>query len=446
MIKQLPNDINAEAAILSAMMIDSTAIIKVEEILSEDSFYRKAHQIIFNNILQLYKKNITVDILTLIDQLKKNNQLKNVGGEPFINELADVVLSSSNLDHHTSIVVEKSELRKLIKLGNNIMENAYADNADAKEITLETKKCVSNIGDFKNGFKPFSDTTKDTIKLIGEIHEPGGINKLWVRSGIHWFDNKFFGFMKKALYIIAARPAMGKTALAINMMQSMAYNGLTCALSELEMDDYQLQIRMISAGTGIPISRIIHGECNQAELSKIAGFTEVLADMRIYTDETAGHNIDSIINSYQSLKLKHGKPDIWFVDYLQLMQTTKAENRNLGIGDISRGLKIIAKEENIPVIALCQLNRSCELKHDKLPRLADLRESGNIEQDADSVIFLMRPCVYNEFTNKQYEYNGKEYFVDDSLAFIYSQKDRHGSIVKAVCSFNAEKTRFEERI
>ncbi len=441
-MRQLPNDINAEACVLSAMMLDETLANTGIAILSEDKFYRMSHKIIFNNIKQLIDANEAIDITMLIDKLKTNKQLEVVGSESFINELSDVVLSGANIENHAKLVEKYYLLRELITSSNKVIEDCFSGEMTPKEIA-EQYGIDIDIQTASGGFKPFKDTMFSTLKMIEEL-QAGDISQLWVRSYLPFFDNQFTGFKKKSLNILAARPAMGKTSFLLNLAQAQAENGVRVGISELEMGTDELQIRMISAESGVPSNIILKGEVYKRKMPEVAEAGLKIAEYPIYVDETAKMTINSLRASYRTLIKKHGKIDIWYIDYLQLLDGNGNANRNLDVGAITRGLKILAKEEDIPIVALSQLNRGLESRRDKFPRLADLRESGSIEQDADVVLFLMRPFVYVDLQGKDLDTPVGNFFVDRYIAFLTVGKCRHSAISMLPLRFDGGTTKFSD--
>ena len=440
--RQLPNDINAEASVLSAMMIDETFANTGIALLNKDKFYKTTHKIIFDNIKQLIDANETVDVITLIDKLKTNNQLEAVGSELFINALSDAVESGANIEQHAGLVKKQYLLRELITSSNKVIEDCYSGSMTPKEIA-EQYGIDIDIQTASGGFKPFADTMLSTIKMIEEL-QAGDLSQLWVRTYLPFFDNEFTGFKKGSLNILAARPAMGKTSFLLNLAQAQAEKGVMVGISSLEMGTDELQIRMISAECGVPSNIILKGEVYKRKMPEVAEAGMKIAEYPIYVDETAKMTINSLRASYRTLIKKHGKIGIWYIDYLQLLDGNGNANRNLDVGAITRGLKILAKEEDIPIVALSQLNRGLESRHDKFPRLADLRESGSIEQDADVVLFLMRPFVYVDLQGKDLDTPVGNFFVDRYIAFLTVGKCRHSAISMLPLKFDGGTTKFSD--
>lgn len=434
--RQLPYDINAEAAVLSAMMIDNFAVAKAIEMLDKDHFYRTVHQIIFQNIIEIFEDNIEIDIITLIDRLKTNQQLENVGGESFINELSDVVLSSANIEYHTNIVLGKALLRQLILASNNIIENCYTSDQSVEDIVDEAEQSIFQIAERpgRKTFQSISDVIPATIK---NIEETAATKKsvLGVATGFIDLDRKLGGFRPGQLIVIAARPAMGKTSLALNIASNAAVRyDKKVGIFTMEMESNELLMRMLSAASEVSMENMLKGYgMNEKKILRIAGAAEVLSEKDIYIDDSGVNTILDIRAKTRRLKAELKGLDLIIIDYMQLMSVRRnRENRQQEISEISRNLKVLAKELSVPIVVLSQLNRALEGRDDKRPRLADLRESGAIEQDADVVLFIYRDEVYDEKTEKE------------GIAEIIIGKNRHGAIGKLELKFYTEFTSFRD--
>ncbi len=434
--RQAPNDINAEAAVLSAMMIDNYSVAKAIEILEVDNFYRKAHQIIFKNICELFEKNIEIDIITLIDKLKTDKQLDSIGGEAFINELSDVVLSSANIEYHADIVLKRALLRQLIGASNKIIESCYIADKEAEDIVDEAEQMIFSIAERPNRktFEWIHDIISTTVKNIEET-AASKKSVLGVPTGFIDLDRKLGGFRPGQLIIVAARPAMGKTSFALNLASNMAIQyDKKVGIFTMEMESDEVLMRMMSSASEVSMDNMLKGfGMNQKKMLRIAGAAEVLSGKEIYIDDSGANTILDIRAKARRLKAELKGLDVIVIDYMQLMSSSRnRENRQQEISEISRSLKILAKELGLPVIALSQLNRGLESRPDKRPMLSDLRESGAIEQDADIVIFIYRDEVYNEETE------------EPGIAEIIIGKNRHGAIGKIKLRFLNEFTAFRD--
>ena len=436
-IRQLPNDINAEAALLSAMIIDDSIVPKAVSTLEETNFFRKSHRIIFRAITELHEENTEIDLITLINKLKQLNKLKSVGGEKFINELSNVVVSSANFDYHAKIVEEKSLLRKLIQTSNSIINNAYNDSEPVENIIDQAEQEIFKIAETpqKKAFIHVKKLMKPTIKDIGEIAD-SKTSILGVPSGFKDIDKKLGGFRSGQFIVLAARPAMGKSSLALNMAFKAAYEfDKKVAIFTMEMEAEELLMRILSSVSQISMDTMLKGYgMNQDKLSQIFSAAELISEKSLYIDDNGANTILDIRAKSRRLKAEINGLDLIIIDYLQLMNSKSSrDNRQQEIAEISRKLKILAKDLNVPIIALSQLNRALEKRDDRRPRLADLRESGAIEQDADIVMFIYRDEVYFP-DNKENE--GK--------AEVIIRKNRHGPIGKVELQFDKEYTTFRD--
>ncbi len=432
--RQLPNDINAEAAVLSAMMIDNYIVSKVIEKLEKSNFYRPAHQKIFDSICELFEKNVEIDIITIIDNLDMKGELENVGGKVFINELSDVVLSSANVDYHINIVLEKALLRQLINSSNKILENCYFADKPVNDIIDDAEQTIFRIAERPNRktFQNISNIIADTIE---DIQETAATKKTihGVPSGFMELDKKIGGFRPGQLVVLAARPAMGKTSLALNIAANAAVrHDKKIGIFTMEMEDEELLMRMLSSASEVSMDNMLKGYgMNEKKLLRISGAAEVISEKEIYIDDNGANTVLDIRAKTRRLKAELKGLDLVIIDYLQLMSgRNNRENRQQEISEISRSLKVLAKEVGVPIIALSQLNRGVENRDNKRPKLADLRESGAIEQDADIVMFIYRDEVYNENTEKP------------GIAEIIIGKNRHGAIGSLDLKFFAKFTSF----
>ncbi|HJX71280.1 MAG TPA: replicative DNA helicase, partial [Bacteroidales bacterium] len=393
-----PQAIELEEAVLGAIMLEKNAIVEVMDILTPESFYKEEHQKIFQAIIDLSSSDKAIDILTVTEELRKRNQLDAVGGPLYITQLTSRVASAAHVDFHSRIVAQKFIQRELIRVATEIQNRAFDDSIDVNDLLDFSESELFNVAQ--------SNIKKETLKInvlikeaLNQIEEAGKREDslIGVPSGFTKLDRLTSGWQKSDLVIIAARPSMGKTALVLTMARSMAVmNNKSVAIFSLEMSNLQLVNRLIVAETELPSDRIRNGRLKDYEWEQLDYKINSLLEAPIYIDDTPAISIFELRAKCRRLKRQH-HIDIIIIDYLQLMtgSTDTRGNREQEVSNISRALKGIAKELNVPVIALSQLNRSVEIRSgSKRPQLSDLRESGAIEQDADMVIFIHRPEKY----------------------------------------------------
>ncbi|HNQ39959.1 MAG TPA: replicative DNA helicase [Candidatus Cloacimonas sp.] len=433
--RTLPADINAEAALLSAMLIDSDVVSKGIEKIKEEYFYRNAHKIIFRTMQELFFEGIEIDQLTLINRLERNNLLEKVGGIPYINEIADFVVSSANFDYHLNIVTDQALLRHLILASNGIIENCYTSAKPVKTIVDEAEQAIFAIAELPShqGFVRFDQISQEVLDNIDKIASTK-IPVTGVSSGFGDLDRFTGGFRPGQFIIIAARPAMGKTSLALNIAANAAVNlNKKVAIFSMEMAADEVIMRMFSSASEVKMDGMLRGYgMNEEKLIRIMQASEVLSSKHIYIDDSGTNTPLDIRAKTRRLAAEIGGLDLVLIDYLQLMTLTREkDNRQQEISEISRALKILAKDMKIPVVALSQLNRAAESREDKRPKLADLRESGAIEQDADLVMFIYRDEYYYPETTQK-----------PGIAEIIISKNRHGATGNLELGFEKEFTLF----
>jgi len=431
----LPSDVNAEAAILSAMLIDSDVVSKGIEMVKEEYFYKTAHKLIFRTIGELFNESIEIDVLTLIDRLQRNNLLEKVGGTPYLSEVVDYVVSSANFEYHLNIVVEKALLRHLILACNGIIESCYSSAKPVKTVVDEAEQAIFAIAELPThqGFIKLDQISAEVLETIDTIASTK-IPVVGVPSGFSDLDRLTGGFRPGQFIIIAARPAMGKTSLALNIATHAAVDlGKKVAIFTMEMAADEVVMRMFSSAAEVNMDSMLKGYgMNEEKLIRIMQASDVLSTKGIYIDESGTNTPLDIRAKTRRLAAEVGGLDLILIDYLQLMTLPRdRENRQQEISEISRALKILAKDMKIPVVALSQLNRMLENREDKRPRLADLRESGAIEQDADLVMFIYRD-----------EYYYQEKSEKPGIAEIIIGKNRHGSTGTVDLGFVKEFTMF----
>ena len=430
-----PQNIEAEQSILSAMLIDNNTLPEVIEILSEKDFYREAHQKIFAAMVGLFERNEPADLITLKNILKEQGQLESVGGATYLSELVDTVPLATNAAHYAKIIHEKATMRRLIERAASITTRCFEDRGDMEEILDFAEQSIFDISEDKvrPAFYHLADILTDTYKAVEEAHE----NKVLVTgipTGYRGLDEKTSGLQPGEFVVIAGRPSMGKTALALNIAQNAsAQTGLPVGIFSVEMSKEQLSLRMLSAEARVDSYRMRSGFLSDSDLARIQRAAGALYDLPIYIDDSPTISALEIRAKARRMKMEKGLCLI-IVDYLQLMRgRASAERRELEISEISRSLKALAKELNIPVVALSQLNRKVEDRSDRRPVLSDLRESGAIEQDADLIIFIYRDEVYNKREGEP-----------DRTAEINIAKQRNGPIGKVKLTFLDYCTRFED--
>lgn len=440
--KMLPKDLNAEAAVLSAMIVDNDSIPEVIDEINEDFFYHNHHQLIFAAIKRLFVKNIEVDIITLIDELRKGkvkrshrNELDVVGGEVFINELADMVLSGANIKHYVNIVKSKALLRNLIKSSVRILEVAYQDQMEGTEALGLAEEYILEISGAQTEETMVSGSESVLCVMDNVSSSLDGKQQFrGIKSGFYDLDRIIGGFGNGHLIILAARPSLGKTSLVLAFALNASLNfSKKVGIFTMEMEHEELSSRMLSMRAEVPLecfTKSIGWNENKVARTQLQAQKIHDADLQIDTDGV--NTILSIRAKALKMKAKMGGLDMIIIDYLQLMSgmSKTRESRQQEISDISRNLKILAKELGIPIIALSQLNRGLEVREDKRPRLSDLRSSGAIEQDADLVCFLYRDEVYNPET------------VEVGVAELIIRKNRHGSIGTVFLDWQGEYTLF----
>ena len=433
--RSLPADINAEAAILSAMLIDADVVSKGIEMIKEEYLYKPAHKLIFRTIAELFNESIEIDNLTLLDRLKRNKHLEKVGGTPAISELADLVVSSANFEYHLNIVVERALLRHLIVACNGIIENCYSSTKPVKSVVDDAEQSIFAIAELPShqGFVRLDSISGDVLHTIDSI-ATSKVPVMGVSSGFSDLDKLTGGFRPGQFIIIAARPAMGKTSLALNIASNAAVNqAKKVGVFTMEMAADEVVMRMFASAAEVNMENMLKGYgMNEEVLRRIMQASDVLSTKQIYIDESGTNSPLDIRAKTRRLAAEVGGLDLILIDYLQLMTLPRdRENRQQEISEISRALKILAKDMKIPVIALSQLNRGLENRDDKRPRLADLRESGAIEQDADLVMFIYRDDYYYQEKSEK-----------PGVAEIIIGKNRHGSTGSVDLSFVKEYTLF----
>lgn len=430
-----PQNIEAEQAVLGSVLIDKEVLFKIGGILKSEDFYRDDHRDIFGAMLDLFEKRSPIDLVTLTDELKRKKKLEASGGATYLTSLANSTVSSAHVVKHAEIVSEKAVLRRLISAATQIIEQSYQEREDIPLILDRSEQALFAVSQkmISDQFLPIKDILVDTFDRITELHENKGQLR-GVPSGFKDLDNLLAGFQKSDLIIIAARPSMGKTSLALNIAAHAAVREkIPVGIFSLEMSRDQLVDALLTMEAGIDSWRLRTGNLREDDFPKLNWAMGALSEAPIYIDDSPLLSIMDIRTKARRLQAESGL-SLVIVDYLQLMEGRSRNandfNRVQEVSDISRGLKALARELQVPVIALSQLSRAVEARHPKIPQLADLRESGSIEQDADVVAFIYREDYYDPDTENK------------GIAQIMIKKHRNGPIGDIKLYFHPEYRRF----
>ncbi len=404
-LKVPPQNLEAEQSVLGGILLENEAISKVLETLLPDDFYRESHRKIFNSMIELFEKNEPIDLITLTNQLKSMGHLDGVGGSAYLSSLVDSIPTAANITYYARIVKEKSVLRRLITTATEIVTRGYGDEDDVWDLLDEAEKSIFQIGEsqIRPSFFKMKTILQESFKTIEKLYESKEI-VTGVPSGFNDIDKLTSGFQASDLIIIAGRPSMGKTAFCLNIAQHVAVEkSIPVAFFSLEMSKEQLVMRMLCSEAQVDAHRVRGGFLGETDWPKLTRAAGTLSEAPIFIDDTPALSVLEMRAKSRRIMAEH-KLGLVIVDYLQLMRgrglstrgRAASESREQEISDISRSLKALAKELQIPVIALSQLNRRVEERTNKRPQLADLRESGAIEQDADLIGFIYRDEVYNK--------------------------------------------------
>ena len=428
-----PNDTEAEEAVLSSMLFDREAIAISHEFLRGDDFYRPDHKAIYEAMLELFIKNIPVDVITLCDKLNEQGILDQVGGRAYVVKLAASYYTSAHIHQHSKIVADKALLRRLIKAANEISASGYEAREDIGTVLEQAEKSIFEIAMGRNtrDFSPINEVISLALERLEAVAKAQG-RITGVETGFIDFDNKTAGLQKSDLILLGARPSMGKTAFLLNIAQHAAVRkNVPTAIFSLEMSKEQLVNRMLCAETHLDSHKFRTGDLNDDDWNKIALGIAPLSNAPLFMDDTPGIGIGELRAKCRRLKLEKNL-GLVVIDYLQLMSgsSSRSESRQLEISEISRSLKALAKELDAPVLTAAQLSRAVEARKDHRPMLSDLRESGAIEQDADVVAFLYRDEYYNPDTLKK------------NQAEVIIAKQRNGSTGTVELTFLGQYTKF----
>ncbi len=435
-LKVPPNSIEAEQSLIGGLMLDALAWDKIADVITADDFYRKDHRLIFTAIAGLIESGSPCDVVTVSEHLDSRGELDSAGGLEYLATLSNETAGAANARAYAKILRERATLRALINAGNEIAGSAFTnDGRTAAEVLEDAEKMVFEIADKgtrgKKGFKSLKDILPETVDRIDLLHQSDG-DITGVSTGYHEFDKMTAGLQPGDLVIIAGRPSMGKTTLAVNIAENAAIGSkVPTAIFSMEMPAQQLAFRMISSLGRVDQTHLRTGNFPDEDWSRINTAVQLMSEAPIYIDDTPSLSPGEIRARSRRLQREHGLGLI-VIDYLQLMQVPgNKENRATEISEISRGLKALAKELSCPVIALSQLNRGVEQRTDKRPVMSDLRESGAIEQDADLILFIYREEVYNQDTPRK------------GIADIAIAKQRNGPIGDFPLTFVGRYTKFE---
>ncbi|MDR3550534.1 MAG: replicative DNA helicase [Candidatus Babeliales bacterium] len=432
--KQLPASLEAERAVLGALLLNDEYLGRVSEFLFADDFYNPAHKIIYQTLLQLAQKLKRIDLVTLQDELAKNEYLEAIGGIVYLISLQEDIPSVGLIEQHAKIIKEKAVLRELIGSASGIISNCYnQDEQGIEQVLDEAEKTIFQISNKRAGqsFVQIDIWLKKTFQHLSDIKSHAkGITG--IPTGYKKLDEMTSGFQGGDLIVLAARPSMGKTALAMTIGATAAAQGFSVGIFSLEMAAEQLTLRLLSSESGIAHHNIRNATITSDEWVELTNVAARLAERKIFIDDTAMLDVMELRAKARKLKIEHNLQFL-IIDYLQLMHTVKKhENRHQEVSEISRSIKALAKELNIPILALSQLSRAVDSRMDKRPMLSDLRESGAIEQDADVIMFLYRDVVYNPDVE------------NPALAELIIGKQRNGPTGTVFMNFIRELTKFED--
>lgn len=427
-----PHNAEAEQTVLAAALIDSTAVEKILNLLNSDDFYYESNKEIFKSIREVHLENIPVDVLTISEELKKREKIEYVGGFEYLARLTENIITSKNVEAYCNIIGEKSTLRKLISASNEIIEKGYKENEEVQKIIelAETRIFAISQNRNTNDFFEIKDVLIDVFNQLEERAMNKG-NLTGITTGYDDLDRMTSGLQPSDLILLAARPSMGKTALALNIAMNAVKTGASVALFSLEMSKEQYVQRIISMESMVESNKLRTGNLDDDDWNRLLAVMSDVANAKVYVDDTASITLFEMMSKCRRLKMEKGL-DLIIIDYLQLMSGSgKNDNRQQEISNISRGLKALARELKCPVLALSQLSRAPELRTDHRPIMSDLRESGAIEQDADVVMMLYRD-----------EYYTKEESEKKGISEVIITKQRNGPVGTVELAWISQYTKF----
>ncbi len=428
-----PHSDEAERSVLGGILIEKDAMINVADVVKAEDFYADAHQLIFGAMLTLYDRRVPIDLLTVTEELKNNKQLETVGGQTYIAELTTYVATTSHLVEYALIIKTKSTLRKLISSGSKIAQLGFQEDQEIEHLLDEAEKSLFNVTQtfIKNQFIHIKDILRQRYEEFAELHDTEDKSQVrGIPTGFATLNKALSGFKRGDLIIVAARPSMGKTSFALNFAQNIGIGAKkTVGIFSLEMSKEQLVDRMFASLLRVDSWKLHRGELSDDDFSRLGQVMDELASSRIFIDDSAAFSVMEIKSKARRLQIEHGL-DLIIIDYLQLISGNNPNNRVQEISEISRSLKALARELAVPVIALSQLSRAVENRPGKIPILADLRESGSIEQDADVVLMMYREDYYEEDSTRK------------GITDIYIRKHRNGPTGRVELMFKKEEMRF----
>lgn len=430
-----PQNIQAESSLLGSILLDKDAMTKVADSLQTEDFYEQRHSIIFSAMLKLYEQSKPIDVLTLTSKLEDSKEIDKVGGASYITELSNSVPSAAHAQHYAEIVAQKATLRRLIEAAQEITNLGFSETDDTDELLDRAEQLLYGVSEHKTGqgFRALNDVLNESFDRLEELNKDNSSLR-GVPSGFSDLDNLLAGLQNSDLLILAARPSMGKSSFALNVAHNVAtQEGVPVGIFSLEMSQEQLVDRILSAEADVDSWKLRTGNLDDDDFAKIGDAMGALSEAPIFIDDTPMSNVMEIRTKARRIQNEHGLGLI-IVDYLQLMsgQGKYSDNRVQEVSEISRGLKGLARELNVPVLALSQLSRSVEQRNPQIPQLADLRESGSIEQDADVVLFLYREDYYQPDTDRQH------------ITDLFIKKHRNGPIGQVELYFHEGKTQFRQ--
>ena len=431
-----PHSLEAEKSVLGSVMVEKNAVLKIADLLNPEDFYYDTHGIIYTGMMELFAKRSPIDILTVKNWLKDNGKMEEVGGQTYLEELCNEVLTASHVYQYALIVKQKSTLRKLITSGGVITALGYKEEEDVDELVDQAEQELFKVSQtfLRNRFVPIKDILAGTYEKISDLHDPEAAQKYkGISTGFGSLDYLITGLQPSDLIILAARPSMGKTAFALNVGLNIALRGKSVGVISLEMSKEQLVERLFVSMLAVDSWKMKNGQLTQDDFMRMGNVMDQLNNCKIFIDDSPGAAVAELRAKARRLQMEHGL-DLLIVDYLQLMSmgkgTLSVTNRVQEISEISRSLKQLARELHIPIMALSQLSRAVEARPVKIPQLSDLRESGAIEQDADVVMMMYREDYYEEDTDRQ------------GITDIYVRKHRHGMVGRAELMFRKEQMKF----
>lgn len=432
-LKTLPHNLDAEKSVLGSILIDEDAMLKISELLNPEDFYQPKHRLIYESMIELFHGQEAIDVLTLTSKLQTKKKLKAIGGAAYVSELVEVVPTSSHIENYANIVKDAGVRRGVIRYSNEINKLAFEEDKEVAGLLDSAEKGIFSIsqGNIKQDFVHVSDLLDETFAKAADLSENQNEFR-GIKTGFSGLDNLLGGFQDSDLIILAARPSVGKSALCIDLARHAAvHENKSVGIFSLEMSNLQIMDRILSMQVGVGLWDLRMGKLSESSFSKLGDAMGLLSESNIFIDDTPGCTINEIRTKCRRLKMERGL-DFVIIDYLQLITGNNKESRVQEVSEISRLLKIIAKELQIPVLAAAQLSRAIEQRTDRRPQLSDLRESGSIEQDADIVMFLQREEMNNPDTERK------------GIGDLIIAKHRNGPTGQIELFFEREQARYRQ--